>query len=452
LLPLSTPWFDNMETNNLNWSTFASTDSETEWTRGHPGNGETAHSGTNCWGSNLTGGPVSQLETYLISPGIYLSGGNKATLRFWHNYDFTSQTDFEFQFAQIQIITNVATSPLLIADIPADMSGGWVEAEFDLTPYMGNVVYIVWYHFFFAIDAVPRLGWLVDDVSVTTETIVPGTIQITNNIWQAVYALSGRSGRTASGRWLSITNAAPGQYSIQYGDVPYYNTPPPQTNTLVTNGIITFQGNYTFTDVNSNGIPDSYEVERFGAVDPLRTKSTDTDHDGMSDWAEFIAGTDPNNPPPLSFKLSATRLTNGFVRLSWPAVTNLSYRVHGSVNMATWTPYSGYMNYLPLPGGNGNLNLDLPAPTNNAPRFFRVEAANLNTIANLRLTVARLPNGSTRLDWPTAIGHGYRVLTSSNLTTWLPATDWIRASSAGSGTTTLPGTAGPHFFRIEAQP
>src|SRR6185295_4861863 len=101
----------------------------------------------------------------------FLSSGNKATLHFWHNYDFTAAGDFDFQLAAIQIITNVATEPLLIFQMPEDLSGGWEPAEFDLTPYMGNVVYIVWYHFLFSFDDSPRIGWLVDDVSITTETI-----------------------------------------------------------------------------------------------------------------------------------------------------------------------------------------------------------------------------------------------------------------------------------------
>jgi hypothetical protein len=38
----------------------------------------------------------------------------------------------------------------------------------------------------------------------------------------------------------------PGQYTIQFGDAFYYNTPPPQTNSLTAGGIVTFTGNYTF--------------------------------------------------------------------------------------------------------------------------------------------------------------------------------------------------------------
>jgi hypothetical protein len=211
LEPLVPPWFDTLETNTPNWTVITADESDSGWTRGSPGGGETARSGTNAWGSNLSGGSIGQLESYLVSPAIVLEGGNKATLRFWQNYDFLSVGDFEFQLAAVAIITNIFYSPVVLYQYGEDYSGGWEEFEIDLTPYLGNAVYLVWYHFLFSIDTAPRLGWLVDDIAITTETIVPGAIQITNNLWQSIFALAGPSGRTGTGRWTAITNAAPGQ-------------------------------------------------------------------------------------------------------------------------------------------------------------------------------------------------------------------------------------------------
>ena len=160
LQPLTPPWSDNIETNTVNWSVIAPAESETQWTRGVPGGGETAHSPTNCWGSNLTAARSSQAETYLVSPGILLTGGNQATLRFWHNYDFLSGADGDIELAAVQIITNAATSPLVLWQLPADSSFGWEEVELDLTPHLGKVVYIVWYYFLFSFEARPAwAGW-----------------------------------------------------------------------------------------------------------------------------------------------------------------------------------------------------------------------------------------------------------------------------------------------------
>ncbi|MCO5053519.1 MAG: S8 family serine peptidase [Verrucomicrobiae bacterium] len=449
LQPLTPPWFDNLETNNTDWSVITADESESGWTRGTPGYGETAHSGTNVWGTIRNGAAVSQFESYLISPGILLTGGNQATLHFWQNYDFMAQGDFDIQLAAIEIITNVASEPVLLYQYGEDYSAGWEEMELDLTPFLGNVVYVVWYHFLFSFDAPPRLGWLIDDVSITTSTVVPGTIAITNNLWQSVFALAGPSGRTASGRTLLITNAAPGTYTIQYGDVPYFATPPSQTQTLSAGGSISFIGDYTFTDANTNGVPDAYELEKFGTVDPLRTPHTDTDQDGLSDWAEFVAGTDPNNPPP-PFRLRAEALSDQLVQLSWPSVATHLYRVHGSTNGTAWQPVTGWFE-----GTGTNTSYVLGSTTNGVVRFFRVEAnAGDGNIAGLfKLTATPLPNQQIHLDWPTAPGHAYRVMGSTNLSTWAPYTDWIRASGYTLNQTVSPSTNdAPVFFRLEAAP
>jgi hypothetical protein len=209
----------------------------------------------------------------------------------------------------------------------------------------------------------------VDDASITVDTIVPSTIQITNNLWQAVFALAGPTGATGRGLWTAITNAAPGQYTITFGDVPYYQTPPPQTTNLPPAGTVIFVGNYTFADANTNAIPDPWETANFGSVTTNYSGLTDTDGDGLNDYAEFVAGTSPTN-------------------------------------------------------------------ANSA----------------LELTTTIQDASSLGIQWPSASGHGYRVLGSDDLRTWTPVTDWIRASSTSTGTN-LPAAGGaPRFFRVEAQP
>jgi hypothetical protein len=449
LLPLTTPWFDNLETNPTAWSVLSSDESEAAWARGAPGGGESAFSGSNCWSSIPGGGSISQMESYLVSPGIFLSGGNKATLRFWHNYDFLALGDFDIQLAAIEIITNIATSPVVLYQMPEDYSAGWEEMELDLTPYLGNVVYIVWYHFVFSFEAPPRNGWLVDDVSITTSTIVPGTIQIANNLWQSVFSLSGPSGRLGNGRGSVITNAAPGEYTVEYGDVPYFITPASQTNTLLAGSNITFTGNYTFADANSNSIPDAYEMVQFATLDPQRTRLTDTDRDGLSDWGEFVAGTDPNNPPP-PFRVSAQRLPGNLIRLSWPSVTNHTCRVHASSNAISWTPHSAW-----LAVTNISTSYTFATATNGATTLFRVEAAppSGSLAATFRLHATVLPSKQTRLEWPSAPGHAYRILGSTNLANWTPFTGWTRMNGYVASLVLPPKTNGaPAFFRIEAQP
>jgi hypothetical protein len=450
LQPRQPPWTDNLEGVNTNWTVYTVDESERGWELGVPGFASPpAHSPTNAWGSNLSGEFASAIESYLISPAIQLTNGSTATLRFWHAYDFTAPSEFDILHAgEVLLLTDNALEPISLGVFSDDLVD-WEEVEIDLTPYAGKIVYIAWHYFLFSLDSLPRTGWLVDDVSITAVNPTTGTIIISNNLWQSSFTLSGPSGNSGVGRLAVITNAAAGQYTIQYGAAPYFTTPVNQSSNLVAGQTVTFTGNYTFTDANTNSLPDAYEAEKFGALDFTRTKTTDTDHDGLSDWAEFIAGSDPVNPPP-PFRLTAQRLTNNLIHLSWPSVTNHTYRVHGSSNTTAWLPASGS-----FAATGTNTTYTLATTTNGATEFFRVEATPPASAvaATFKVTATVLPSQQIRLDWPSAPGHGYRILGSTNLVTWSPFTDWIRTTGYTANQTLPPRTNGaPNFFRLEAQP
>ncbi|MGC3959533.1 MAG: S8 family serine peptidase [Verrucomicrobiota bacterium] len=450
LQPRQPPWTDNMEGTSTNWTVYTVEDSERGWELGVPGIlSPPAHSPTNAWGSNLSGDYASAIESYLISPAIQLTNGSTVTLRFWHAYDFTSPSEYDIMHAgEVLLLTDNALEPISLGVFSDDIVD-WEQVQIDLTPHAGKIVYIAWHYFLFSLDSLPRTGWLVDDVSITAVNPTTGTLIILNNLWQSSFTLSGVSTHTGTGRRTVITNAAAGAYNLQYGAVPYFTTPANQTSNLAAGQTLTFTGNYTFTDTNTNGLPDAYETEKFGALDSTRTQATDTDQDGLSDWAEFIAGTDPVNPPP-PFRLTAQRLTNNLIRLAWPSVANHTYRVHASNNTTTWLPASST-----FAATGTNTTYTFATTTNGAVKFFRVEATPpASAVAGIfKVTATVLSSQQIRLDWPSAPGHGYRVLGSTNLVTWTPYTDWIRTAGYTANQTLPPRTNGaPNFFRLEAQP
>ena len=156
----------------------------------------------------------------------------------------------------------------------------------DLTPWVGKTIQVVFYYRGLALgDTI--YGWTIDDISITG-VAAGGNISITKNLGQGTWSLSSlspiglvpvQSGVTPS---VTLSNLAAGQYVVQFGDVPYYQTPADQTNTLTVGGTVNFTGNYTFLDVNHNGISDAWEITLFrirhhqpDASSPTRTGRDD---------------------------------------------------------------------------------------------------------------------------------------------------------------------------------
>jgi hypothetical protein len=333
---------------------------------GVPNNGDVteANSPPNAWGVNLDGGPIDWVETFLISPAIHLTNGNIATLRFSHSYDFTERTGFEIEFGQLDLVASDSSKTIPLASY-SDASGGWYDEEIDLTPYLGQVVYFTWHYILFSLDPVPRPGWVIDDVSVTVSNIARGTVVITNNLSQASFVVSGPLSTAGRGHSLVLTDAPPGDYVIEYASVPFYLTPASQTHTLIEGGSITFQGDYSMPDSNSNGLSDLWESAVFGSVDPGRNPLADTDQDGMNDYSEFMAGTEATNAASALVLLGAPA-TSGSFTVTWQGSPGRAYRLESSGDGVQWQPE---MDWVRSPG-SAFLHQTLTAPSTS--RLFRL--------------------------------------------------------------------------------
>ena len=97
------------------------------------------------------------------------------------------------------------------------------------------------------------------------------------------------------------------------------------------------QGTTLGLDANGDGIPDDWQVMNFGQLpkngfwpDP----DLDFDHDGASDRAEFLAGTDPRDPN--SVLKSRVDNSSGQIRFSWNTKPGMVYRVQMSTNLMDW--------------------------------------------------------------------------------------------------------------------
>jgi hypothetical protein len=363
------PWSDNLESGAPGWSVVPDpSGTDINWQLGTPTNGlqTSAHSGTNAWGSNLKGQDFNTGSTFLYSPVIDLSGFSQVTLTFWSSFDFTSG----LEDGQLGISTSSSTPPV---DIPTlvDYTGlsalDWEQETVDLTPFSGQTIQVVWYYFGFPFGSTLN-GWLIDDVSITG-VAGGGTVVVTKNLAQGTFTLVGPlSQSSGTGIATTITNAVPGQYTVQFGDIAFYETPAAQTNNLANGGTLTFKGNYTFVDANHNGISDAWEKYYFGEVSTNRTQYTDTDGDGMSDYAEFIAGTDPTNPDSNLRFLSTTLQTNHLFNIQWSAVPGRIYQIESSTNLQTWLPLTDWLQAQASP-----MSYATTTTNNSRALFYRVQ-------------------------------------------------------------------------------
>jgi len=379
--PLPLPWGDDLELGATNWNVVADPvmGSDLNWTLGTPNNllVSAASSGTNAWSSDLTNSQsFISANSYLYSPALDLTGLKSASLTFSNVFAFNQIDPVYSNYVEsgaVYVATNGGGSPaslVLLGSFNGRNANAWEQERLDLTQFTNQVIQIV-----FGYKAIPGYalnGWTLDDIGVHG-VIAGGDIGITKNLGQGSWTLFAVTTnglvpvQSSVVPAAMISNAPPGQYVVQYSDVPYYLTPAPQTNNVVIGGLINFTGNYTFADLNSNGISDAWEEAFFGSVTTNRTASTDTDGDGMTDYAEFIAGTNPTNAA-SRFYFTNVAAVNGLVQMQWPAVSNRLYQVSVSADLAAWNAASDWMQ------ATNTATMSYTATNSgDGPQFFRLQ-------------------------------------------------------------------------------
>ena len=142
-----------------------------DWQWGTPQYGPpTAHSGTKCWGTNLTGSVPLNASNYLYSPAIpipALGSGQIARVRFYGWIAVDEMYD-RGEFAVSSDRVNWTTK----LEMFFKMNSDWAEYDFNVSNYAGGNLYLRWHVSMDSADQyvnnpVFDAGLYIDDVAVT---------------------------------------------------------------------------------------------------------------------------------------------------------------------------------------------------------------------------------------------------------------------------------------------
>jgi hypothetical protein len=95
----------------------------------------------------------------------------------------------------------------------------------------------------------------------------------------------------------------------------------------------------------------------------------DTDSDGMNNWREWIAGTDPTNPASVLIMLPLSNAVSG-VTVGWQSVSNRTYFLQRSGDLGAQAPFSTIQNN--IAGRKGVKTYTDTNAVGTGPYFYRV--------------------------------------------------------------------------------
>jgi hypothetical protein len=191
-------------------------------------------------------------------------------------------------------------------------------------------------------------------------------------------------------------------------------------------------------------------LQSYGLSPQASSLYADADQDGMNNWQEWVAGTDPTNAY-SNLRLQSLVFAPASLRLRWNSDTAHTYFVERAESLKTPLSFSALLsNIAGLPGTTEFTDTSLPAT---GVAFYRVGTTNGGTPPQLEKPVY-LPAKAT-LTWSSVTNRAYFVERSTNLSA-TPAFSLLQSNIAGlAGTTSFtdrnPPAGGATFYRLGVQ-
>jgi hypothetical protein len=114
----------------------------------------------------------------------------------------------------------------------------------------------------------------------------------------------------------------------------------------------------------------SWQVFYFGSTtNPAAAPDADPDHDGMSNWAEFLAGTDPTNSASV-FRITGIARQGNDLRITWTMGSGKTNVLQEADGLGGANNFADVFTVLTV--GSTTNYLDTGAATNAAARYYRI--------------------------------------------------------------------------------
>jgi hypothetical protein len=180
--------------------------------------------------------------------------------------------------------------------------------------------------------------------------------------------------------------------------------------------------------------------------------STDTDGDGMNNWQEWIAGTDPTSADSV-LRLQPPAVALPGLVLRWSSDTSHTYFVESATNLDG--PQAFSLLGTNIPGLAGTTTYTDTSALSQPAVFYRVGTDSTSGSASMSLQLPVWFSGSATLTWSSVATRSYTLEKAMNVGA-TPAFSLLSSNIAGlAGTTSFTDTnaltGAPCFYRIRVE-